>query len=753
MRYITQTTPTVRRAGWLVLVVTVFCFNVGQSYAITQRGLYSLGINYFDLADSCEGGGTTVPAPTTTADTAAQQIASTFIVGFSASTPKDVITDLATKYHIGGMYLIDTKDAAGAGFTKTFYDSLDTAAGKKLVIASDEEGGQVMRYAYPAGSFPAPSAMASQSNDAVKAIGQKASAVMASNGITTDLAPVLDLRSVGVTGRSFSNDPSTVADKAGAFTEGLKTNNVKPVFKHFPGFDSTTSGNTDDTKVVMTGSIEKTVDPYRTLLAKYPDAGLMLSNMYVNTLDKNYPSSLSAATVQYVRGNLNFSGLITTDDLGVSSVTNKAGSLGAAVSTSLQAGVTMPLFTLKVNTVPDAEAAMDKIIAAVQGNSAAMTTVTSNQSIIQKFRGTTAPATPAAPATTTTCCTNSAPKVTGADNPAKIWNYFIQAGVGAAGTAGILGNMSAETSGFNPADEQRSGAWEDMSNRNINEGGKGGVGLVQWDGGRRPAVIKYLLSHGLTDAELHDKASEKLLLAELDYIMVELNGNYKSTLTALKAEKDPAQAAYIFHKQYEVSADEPSAIKKNRMDPAVAFYNKYNGSQLSNPISGGTGSGSCSSGQSADCTDVNAQGVAKILSCAKKYDPVSYVWGAGHAGAKKWKDGCTTIGPSCGLDCSGLVNIAVYDAFGVDLMEDTSTERTSSHWTKIDISQVQPGDIVQPNTGHVEIIDHIESDEKGRVTLFTFGAHNDNVAQPDQVSLHTFGTPYNSSMLLLHFNG
>jgi hypothetical protein len=183
--------------------------------------------------------------------------------------------------------------------------------------------------------------------------------------------------------------------------------------------------------------------------------------------------------------------------------------------------------------------------------------------------------------------------LTGADNIQKIFNYFVSKGLSAAGAAGILGNMSAETGGrFDPTAEQNPGAWEDLSSLNINEGGKGGVGLVQWDGGRRPAVITYLKSKGLTDADFHT-ASDKLLVNELDYVMKELNESYTSTLAAMKSATDPKQAAFIFHKEYEGSADSYDQILQNRANVAQQIYDKYGGGATGG-ASGGTAS-SCGS--------------------------------------------------------------------------------------------------------------------------------------------------------------
>jgi cell wall-associated NlpC family hydrolase len=339
--------------------------------------------------------------------------------------------------------------------------------------------------------------------------------------------------------------------------------------------------------------------------------------------------------------------------------------------------------------------------------------------------------------------------VTGNDNKSKIWNYLTAHGISPVAAAGIMGNMSAE-SAFNPAAEQTPGAWSDMSS-----GYNHAVGLVQWDGSRRPAVIKFLGTKGISGGQL-TKPSDALIAGELDYVLQELNGDYSKALHAMMKETDPGQAAYDFHKLYEISADSQSAIKTNRMDVATAIYAEFSdgGLTATKPTTGasavtGSGNDGCSTSGAAnlspDCAD--SKGVAKILCAAKPYDPVSYVWGGAHNPAADWHRSCPTIGPSCGLDCSGLVNIAVYDAFHVDLQENTSSERgDSKHWQKIPLSQVQPGDLVQPDSGHVEIIDHVSGNR-----IYTFGAHTSHLPQPKQVGPSTW--PVSSGNLYLHYVG
>lgn len=140
--------------------------------------------------------------------------------------------------------------------------------------------------------------------------------------------------------------------------------------------------------------------------------------------------------------------------------------------------------------------------------------------------------------------------------------------------------------------------------------------------------------------------------------------------------------------------------------------------------SSGAGSPNCQS----------AVGNVKIICEARQYDPVSYSESAAGnhmaGGSPAWLKTCPVINASCFLDCSGLVNIAVYDAFGVDLQENTFSEVTDSkNWEVIpSINDAKPGDIAQPFPSHVIIIDHIDGTK-----ITDFAASTSNVPQPDQV--------------------
>ena len=306
--------------------------------------------------------------------------------------------------------------------------------------------------------------------------------------------------------------------------------------------------------------------------------------------------------------------------------------------------------------------------------------------------------------------------LTGKDNEEKIFNYFISKGLSAIQAASIDGNFGQE-SGWSPTD--------------------GGGYLAQWSSDRLV---------GLATLAAKEKKPETDLGVQLDYVWQELNDSYGDVLAHLKAATTVDDAVNQFmgpndyHTGQPISVTDPAQRSGGYEDPGTPDgqnrVNFANGalSKYGKGAPGGPTTGCTSSGSSPDCT--TATGDTKILCEAKKYDPVSYSESAAgnhmSGGNPAWLKTCPVIGPSCYLDCSGLVNIAVYDAFNYNLEENTFSEASdTSLWKHISFSQIQPGDLIQPGAysgNHVEIIDHVQGS-----TIYTFGAHTSSVAQPDQV--------------------
>lgn len=547
------------------------------------------------------GGSTT--SSTSTSDTSpsssTNNISSTFILGFSASTPHSVIEGVVKKYHVAGIVILGTTNAVGNGFTKSFIDTLNKDNGSPLIIGTDEEGASIHRYNH-ASSFPNAIDMGKMPVADVKTIGLKIGQDLAANGVTTDLAPVLDVSKdssgidAGTAGRAFSNDPNVVADKAGAFAAGLNSAGIKPVYKHFPGI-GTITGNTDNAPAATVSLDQlkaKDLIPYKKIVNNN-GAAVMMSNASTPGLTgAGEVASTSQAAVSLLRNNYGFSGLIMSDDLGVKGVGLP---LPQAIVKSLKAGVDAPLFTYS----NDAD-----IDAAVAAAKSAGVNVSTNLSNIRSFQGT---PTTTGQVTGSGCCAGSGTILAGTDNKQKTWNYFISKGLTAAQTAGIMGNLEAESS-IEPTRLQSTPSGTVTPSASLSQSqlsdGQLGWGIVQWTPPGK--MINPVLSSG---------GNPDLLSTQLDFLWAQLTdpSSPSSELdagTALKASTDVDSAAVSFgHYERFAGWEDPNnpryAERKSLAEATLAQYG--NGASGGSNTTGSSGSCENSGGGSGQqIENVNA---------------------------------------------------------------------------------------------------------------------------------------------------
>jgi beta-N-acetylhexosaminidase len=253
----------------------------------------------------------------------------------------------------GGVILFGSSAPANLGAALSQLTSR-APGGIAPFVMTDEEGGDVQRMANLVGDIPSARQMAQTMTAAqIQQLATEAGAKMKAAGITMDLAPVLDLDDRS--GPSDSNPDGTrsfsiqekVAETDGiAFAKGLQAAGVVPVVKHFPGLGHAT-GNTD----VMSASTL----PWSTLqkagllpFTAAVNAGLpavMISNATVPGLS-TLPASVSQTVITTVlRQQLGFTGLVMTDTVSSTSVTNAGYTVPGASVAAITAGADMILFT------------------------------------------------------------------------------------------------------------------------------------------------------------------------------------------------------------------------------------------------------------------------------------------------------------------------------------------------------------------------------------------------------------------------
>jgi cell wall-associated NlpC family hydrolase len=116
------------------------------------------------------------------------------------------------------------------------------------------------------------------------------------------------------------------------------------------------------------------------------------------------------------------------------------------------------------------------------------------------------------------------------------------------------------------------------------------------------------------------------------------------------------------------------------------------------------------SGNQADSS--SASDGALLLETARQYDDDGYDWGGGHPPSEY------DFGE--GLDCSGLISVAVLEAFDIDDDRLAQDFRNSPHWEHIDIEDVREGDIV-----YLLMANHSERSSDHVAIVVSNGGRND----------------------------
>jgi beta-N-acetylhexosaminidase len=277
------------------------------------------------------------------------RVAQLLLVGIAGTEPTGDSLDLV-RSGVGGVVLLGSNLLSGPQVA-ALVAGLQAAAPLPLVVAIDEEPGRIGRLARVGIIEGSPSArdLGKESADTVRATARLIGEALASLGITTDLAPVLDVTGAaagGVIGdRSFGSSPSVVTRAGGAFMAGLADAGVASVVKHFPGHgESTVDSHTSLPKVgASLATLRKRALPPFVAAIQDGIRAVMVGHLLVLAVDEQRPASLSRAVIQgLLRDDLGFDGLVMSDDL-VMGALDHWGGLPRRTELAISAGVDMAI--------------------------------------------------------------------------------------------------------------------------------------------------------------------------------------------------------------------------------------------------------------------------------------------------------------------------------------------------------------------------------------------------------------------------
>jgi len=162
-------------------------------------------------------------------------------------------------------------------------------------------------------------------------------AELAALGFTIDFAPVLDVNTCPqnpvIGDRAFGDDPGTCARFGAAWVRGLQAAGVLACGKHFPGHGDTSKDSHVDLPVVNQPleRLERVeLAPFRAAV-EAGVATLMTAHVVYPALDRERPGTMSPAVCTALREQIDFRGVLVSDDLEMQAIAARSTIEDAAV--------------------------------------------------------------------------------------------------------------------------------------------------------------------------------------------------------------------------------------------------------------------------------------------------------------------------------------------------------------------------------------------------------------------------------------
>ncbi|MGH6824674.1 glycoside hydrolase family 3 protein [Methyloceanibacter sp.] len=262
-----------------------------------------------------------------------RMIGQMIIVGFVGTKSSDpgvaAVQEEIKNGLVGGVMLLQ-RNVTSPPQVRALNDSLRRAGGSVVpLISVDQEGGEVQRLTPGNGhrAYPSPAAVAGysgpDSGGHAMSIYRDMAAELRADGFNVNFGPDVDLNInpsnpiIGAKGRSYGVDPKQVRKFASIFNSAHRQADILTAAKHFPGHGSSST----DSHIAFT-DITKTwkpieLEPFKQMLGEGGVNMLMIGHLYLPEFSDGpgIPTSLSKKTMDYVRNEMGFTGVIVSDDM------------------------------------------------------------------------------------------------------------------------------------------------------------------------------------------------------------------------------------------------------------------------------------------------------------------------------------------------------------------------------------------------------------------------------------------------------
>lgn len=266
------------------------------------------------------------------------------ITGIGGTSLSSSEIDFLEKEKIGGVILFSKNFSDPEQLIQLINSINSLNSHHPFFISVDHEGGRVIRFKKYFTQFPPMLKLADLNDPEVFfQVGQIMGAELSSCGINLNFTPCCDLftnpKNNVIGDRAFGRDPKMVGPLIKKFIHGMKNENVLTCAKHFPGHgDTLEDSHFELPRVSSPLKVLKSREfiPFSDAIKSGVDT-VMMGHLLVDEIDQKMPCSLSKAAYDLLRNELNFKGLILTDDMQMDAI-KKGYSVSEAAELSISAG-------------------------------------------------------------------------------------------------------------------------------------------------------------------------------------------------------------------------------------------------------------------------------------------------------------------------------------------------------------------------------------------------------------------------------
>ncbi len=283
-----------------------------------------------------------------------EKIGQMLFISYRKPNIDEELTNLLTTLKPGG-FIFFSENFQDYDSSLNLINSIKNSASIPLFLGIDEEGGRVDRFKdiknYTYEKIPDMLSVGN-TNDYSYAynIGTQIGTLLNNFNLNMDFAPVLDIYSnpnnTVIGNRSFGSDPKIVSNMALNLANGLKSTNIIPVYKHFPGHGDTTTDSHYALPVIYKTKEELLnfeLKPFKDAIKNDADM-IMIGHLALpNVTNDNTPASLSKVIItDLLKNELGYQNLVITDALNMKAITDNY-SPKSVIELAINAGVNLLL--------------------------------------------------------------------------------------------------------------------------------------------------------------------------------------------------------------------------------------------------------------------------------------------------------------------------------------------------------------------------------------------------------------------------